>query len=203
MQSCDSASTRIIATIVCACLTTLFVRGDDLRGEAARLQSAPEQDNGVPVHSTSDTKHDVTLTVECPKVMYSGQENLVTFVIRNHSNRTMLLGRHDPNSRWPAFRVEVTRFGAPVQLTELGSQHFKPSELLGAGEPLRLKKEEEIRIVMNLTRYFDLSRPADVYQIDVTALPRSASSVKFFAIRPKALDFELKVKPGESIARPE
>jgi len=194
----------LIVTVLCACLVLIESWYANLYCE----ETTPDRSGKKPgpdkaVQTTSVTKHEITLTIECPRVLYSGAENLVTLTLRNDGEQPVRF--QSITKRFPCMSVEVTRLGKPVNTTALGTSCLVRNIAFPSGkEPAQLKKGEEIRIVMNLTRYFDLSIGDPQYQIVAKTWTGYFTGIDdFFVLRTEPLDFEVKVNKDESITVPE
>ncbi|MGH7127704.1 MAG: hypothetical protein ACREIV_03985, partial [Planctomycetaceae bacterium] len=136
-----------------------------------------------------------TLTIECPETLYSGAENYVTITVRNEGHQAVQFYLAAPQGLGAGF--EVTRQEKAVGTTVLGNRYLVPSLIKSGREPVRISKDQELRIVVNLTRYYDLSLTGQ-YQIVATWWGTHVGSEEPIRIRTKPLDFEVTVKPGET-----
>lgn len=183
--------------VACIFLITLWCASAD--GQAAcpiNLQKLQES----AMTSQSATEQNVSLTIDCPQILLSGTENYITIGVRNDAEQPIEFYSVAPQSL--GVGLEVSRQGSVVRTTALGTRHFVPSTSPSVREPIRIGKGQEMRFVVNLTRYFDLSIPEDTYQIVATWWGTVAGSDDAIRIRTKPLDFEVNVKPGESVLRP-
>ncbi|MGH7926342.1 MAG: hypothetical protein ACREQV_00915 [Candidatus Binatia bacterium] len=157
-------------------------------------EAGKPEEKTIPLESA--TAKGVTLTIQCPETLFSGAENYVTITVRNDGDRPVEFYPAAPQFLGAGF--EVTRQGESVSTTALGKAHLVPN--LGypkVREPVRMNKGQELRIVVNLTRYYDLSRTGN-YQIVATWAGKTAGTEEPIRIRTKPLDFEVTVKPGET-----
>ena len=130
----------VIATTLCGCLVLLQSWYANLHSEESaseRSEKKPEQDKTA--QTASITKHDITLTIECPRVLYSGAENLVKLTLRNDGENPVHFESVDQH--FPCMSVEVIRLGKPVNTTALGTRCLVRNIALPSGkEPAQLKK---------------------------------------------------------------
>lgn len=146
--------------------------------------------------SQSTTEQNVKLTVECMPTFWSGAENYVTITVRNIGHQPVQYYRIAPQSLGVGF--EVTRQGKPVSTTAIGSQRLVPNPFASAREPVQIDSGKELRVVVNVTRYYDLSIPEDTYQIVATWWGMADGNEDAIRVRTKPLDFDVELKAGES-----
>lgn len=155
--------------------------------KAATIQTAAEEGVSLTVELSSST-------------LYSGAENYVTCTIRNDSEHPVEYYLVAPQSL--GVEVEVLRNGREVETTALGTGHFTPRRFVsGIGMPIQIKKGQEVHVVLNLTRYYDLSLTG-AYEIVVMWHGNVVGRDKPVAIRTKPLGFEVREKSGESMSLP-
>jgi hypothetical protein len=155
----------------------------------------PRNHDEPEMRSETVTKSGVTLTIECPETLVSGAENYVTITLRNDGDEP--IGFYPATRLFPAPGFEVSRAGKPVKITALGQRDLVAAEF-NRRHTVRLTKGQEIRAVVNVPRYFDLSLIARNYQI-VAMWDGYIIGKERLQIRTRPLHFEVKLKPGESV----
>jgi hypothetical protein len=148
------------------------------------------------VLSTSATEQGVTITIECPETIVSGAVNYITIIVRNEGDRSIQFYPIAPQRACAGF--EVSRQAMPVERTALGKRALEPSLFPGFRPPVRIDKGQEIRAVVNLTRYYDLSLPA-YYDIVAVWSGWSPDNEQRIRIETKPLKFQVVVERGESV----
>lgn len=151
--------------------------------------------------SQSSTEQGVKLTIECPSELVSGAENYVTMTVRNEGEIPVKLFAEAPQALGVGF--EVMQAGQAVQMTSLGARKLVESPMSSGRMPIVIGKDQELRVVVNLTRYYDLSLTGEFQIAAVWSGMVARKGFEPIRIRTKPLNFKVIVKPGESESWPE
>lgn len=145
----------------------------------------------------SVTQRGITLTIRCADTLVSGAVNYVTITVRNDGEDEITFSPHT-SPLLAGIRFKVMREGTHVDMTALGAIYLVQPTRHMRTPAIRIGKGEEIRVVVNLTRYYDLSLKGD-YQIVATWIGPIAGEDLWIRLRTQPLDFKVIVKPGESV----
>lgn len=152
------------------------------------------------MRSKSATVSRITLTIKCGSTLQSGAANHIAISLRNEGEMPVEFEPVSKRFRAPVF--VVTRRGQRVGTTALGSAYLVRNPLYQkAVEPVRISKGEEVRAVVNLTRYYDLSL-VDEYEIVAVWDGHTVGEQVPIRIKTEPLKFNVEIKPGESLSLP-
>ena len=187
------------AALIIGCASTALVGFSVLQAQVSQPDRAGMPESHT-VPSRSATQRGVTLKIECSENLVSGAANLITIVVRNEGDQAVEFSRTAPQFLGAGF--SVVRHRKPVSKTAHGTAYLVPSPYQRGRQVVRLKTGQEVRIVADLSRYYDLSLPGK-YQIIATWWGTAVGEEEPIQIRTEPLDFQVKIEPGESVSGPQ
>jgi hypothetical protein len=132
------------------------------------LSDQPERQEDSDLISETIIHRDFRLTIQCAKVLRADEENLVTIIAHNRSDRMIAIQPLSRLHRAPRF--ELWRYGKLSRSTKLGEQSVVVDSLRDP-QPLTIRRSippkiklmpnEELKTTVNLTRYYDTSKPGE------------------------------------------
>ena len=152
------------------------------------------------MRSATFVKDGLRLTVTCEAEMISGAANYVTFLVENVGKRDV---EYTPYTHIPAINLKVSRKDEPVALLGWARARLEvdPPEgwvdMRKKHRPISLDPGRKVRVVLNLSRYVDLSVPGD-YKIIGSWKGKVVGTDEAIELETKPIDFEVVIGPGET-----
>ncbi len=148
------------ATILASTLLSMLLMQGNMR-----FSAFADEGHAKKMKSTSITDKGVTLSVECGETLVSGAANYMTITIRNDRESPIYFFPVSPQGL--GFGLLITKNNEPAEMTSLGKAHLIPASDPRFSRPIHIKKGQQVRIVANISRYYDLSIPGS-YQVVVS-----------------------------------